>query len=113
MSVVSEQFVSKSLLQLKGNFISDKEGTGNYQRAACQMLTMRNFPPDKPGALSSQWWFREAFAGQCSLKKPVGCPPSSLQPGKPNTSTAVSSSYSGSTEQNGGISSRGIPRAPY
>lgn len=85
------------------------------ERTACQTLPMKNFLPDKPGALASQWQSREVFAGQCLLKQLVGSSPSSSQPGKSHSSTTASSSCSGPAEgcKDCRISSQGVPGVPY
>lgn len=101
--------ICKRLLQRKGTFISDAEGTRNYQRNACQTLPMKNFFPDKPGASSSLWWSREVSA------EPGSSPLRSSQPGKSNPQSTVSPSCSGPAEacKDCGISSRGVPGVPY
>lgn len=100
--------ICKRLLQLKGKFISDTEGTRNNQRSACQVLPMKNFLPDKPGALSSPWWSREVSAETGSS------PLRSSQPGKSNPSSTASRSCPGPAGacKDCGISSRRVPGVP-
>lgn len=112
MCLMSEPFPSKFLIQRKGNFTSDKELTRNSERSTRQTFPMKNFLPVQPGALSPPRWSREAFAGQCSLKKQMG--PSALVTGREiKSSPAGSSSRSAPTEGWEGVHAREfIPGVP-